>query len=124
MFMQVNTESGFLKRTAKNLRQEATPAERYAWSMLRGKNLQGLKFRRQHVIHRYIVDFYCHEFKLCLELDGAPHLDADGIGKDKVRDADLQAMGYKVLHVSNDIVLKDPNKFCQLILAEVLPQPR
>jgi very-short-patch-repair endonuclease len=124
MGMQINLESGYLKRTARRLRQESTPAEARAWSLLRGKGLQGLKFRRQHVLHGYIVDFYCHELRLCLELDGAPHMNPEGTAKDKERDAELTTLGYKVLHINNDIVLNNPTQFLHSILNETSRPPR
>ena len=122
--MQINEESGFLKRTARHLRQEATPAEVYAWHRLRGKKLNGLKFRRQHVLNGFIVDFYCHELRLCVELDGAPHLTPDAVQKDKERDEILGAWGYKVLHIPNQLVLTDPTKFLETITKESSTPPR
>ncbi len=121
MLEQLGSENGFLKRTARELRQNATPAEAQAWAMLRGKNLQGLKFRRQHIINGFIVDFYCHALQLCLELDGSPHWDAEGIARDQERDTHLIALGYKVLHINNDVVLNDPQKFRTLILRNCPP---
>src|SRR5258708_36382892 len=56
---------------ARELRRAATSTERYAWSLLRNRGVLGLKFRRQHVVHGFIVDFYCAAERLVLELDGA-----------------------------------------------------
>ncbi len=55
---------------AKSMRQSSTDSEQLMWQLLRGKQLMNLKFRRQHVIKPYIVDFYCHEIGLVIELDG------------------------------------------------------
>ena len=58
---------------AKTMRHNATDAEALMWQVLRAKRFMGLKFRRQHVIKPYIVDFYCHEIGLVIELDGSQH---------------------------------------------------
>jgi len=86
---------------ARRLRREPTPTERHAWSLLRDCQLLGLKFRRQHVLHGFIVDFYCAELRLVLELDGHPH---DGAGQadcDAARTAWLEAAGYTVIRMRN-----------------------
>ncbi|ENU25452.1 hypothetical protein F992_03188 [Acinetobacter modestus] len=58
---------------AKNMRSNATDAEHLMWQLLRAKRFMNLKFRRQHVIAPYIVDFYCHELGLVIELDGSQY---------------------------------------------------
>lgn len=62
-----------IRQRARELRQELTPAERKLWAALRNKKLNGLKFRRQHPIDRFIVDFYCAAHKLVVEVDGDIH---------------------------------------------------
>ena len=64
-----------LLERARALRREATDAERFLWSLLRNRQFLGLKFRRQHPLGGYIVDFYCHEARLGIELDGGGLLD-------------------------------------------------
>ena len=113
---QIVSEDWRLKKVAIALRQEATPAEEAVWAQLRGKRLQGLKFRRQHVLHGYIVDFYCHEKRLCIELDGAPHLEPEQMTKDAARDSRLEFKGYTVLRIMNELVLKDIARFRETIL--------
>ena len=71
---------------ARELRQRATDAERSAWEVLRDRRCLGLKFRRQQVIRGFIVDFYCAELRLAIELDGAVHGDPDHRFRDSVRD--------------------------------------
>jgi very-short-patch-repair endonuclease len=61
------------KQFARSLRQNQTETEKIVWNLLRNKGLYGLKFRRQHVIEGFVVDFYCHEYKLALEIDGKVH---------------------------------------------------
>jgi very-short-patch-repair endonuclease len=101
---------------ARRLRRESTMAERIVWEMLRGRRLGGLKFRRQHVLQGYIVDFYCHEAKFCLELDGAPHLVKEQAEKDTARDIHLRSRGFNVLRAMNDEALANKEWLRQRIL--------
>ena len=100
----MNVNSNSTKR-AKELRQSQTKAEGLLWSILRSKQLCGLKFRRQHPIEPYFADFACLSHKLVVELDGDYH--------DHIQDADLDRQrelenrGWKVLRFSNDDVLED-----------------
>jgi very-short-patch-repair endonuclease len=71
---------------AKELRVGSTDAERLLWFHLRAKRLDGFKFRRQHLLDKYIVDFICLESRLLIELDGGQHADACNRENDKVRD--------------------------------------
>src|SRR5437773_3087215 len=84
---------------ARQLRRAATPAERYAWSLLRNRKVLGLKFRRQHVLHGFIVDFYCVAERLVLELEGDAHDGSDRSAYDAARAAVLDAAGYRVVRV-------------------------
>ena len=81
-----------------------TKAEVILWSKLKGKQL-GYKFRRQHGIGNYIVDFYCPELRLIIELDGYPHGFSSQIRKDNERQNFLESLGFVVYrYVNNDIV--------------------
>ena len=86
---------------ARQLRREPTPAERHAWSLLQNRRLLGLKFRRQHVLHGFIVDFYCPALKLVLELDGNPHDVEAQKSYDDARTAWLEGAGYRLIRVRN-----------------------
>lgn len=86
---------------ARQLRRDSTPAERRAWSWLRNRRLLGIKFRRQHVLHGFIVDFYCPALKLVLELDGHLHDGATQAGYDAARTAWLRGAGYHVIRIWN-----------------------
>lgn len=79
--------------------------------MLRDRQFMGLKFRRQHQIGTYIADFYCHEQKLVVELDGEIHEKKDVQKKDQQRDAYFKSQGFKVVRFPNEIVLNDTEKF-------------
>ena len=87
----------------KKLRNQATPAEKLLWQLL--KNSQtGYKFRRQHSIGNYIVDFYCPKMKLVIELDGDVHYSDKAVEKDSKRTEFLNENGVKVLRFDNDAV--------------------
>src|ERR1700752_2725121 len=82
---------------AKSLRRKSTDAEKLVWGIIRGRNFKSMKFRRQHPIGSYIVDFYCHELKLIIELDGDVH-SIDFVNKqDKIRQKNLEKLGLTVL---------------------------
>ena len=99
---------------AADLRSKATQPERALWYRLRHSQLGGLKFRRQHVVGSFIVDFYCPARRLVVEVDGESHV---GKGEeDAKRDAYLRSHGMTVLHVTNDDVLRDLDLVCEEIL--------
>ena len=84
-----------------------TKAEIILWSKLKGKQLNGLKFRRQHGINNYIVDFYCPELRLVIEIDGGVHCYDSRITYDKQRQEEIEALGIKVLRYTNNDVIKN-----------------
>ncbi|MDT8396969.1 MAG: endonuclease domain-containing protein, partial [bacterium] len=88
---------------SRNLRKNTTRAEQRLWSRLRSRQLLGLKFRRQHPIGNYVVDFVCLEKNVVIEVDGGQHLDDV---RDKERDQWLSNEGYGILRYWNDQVLK------------------
>jgi very-short-patch-repair endonuclease len=92
---------------ARKLRKHQTNAEKLLWSILRSRQLLGLKFRRQHSIGPYILDFYCHDYRLCIELDGGQHYTRAGQQGDEARTALLHTQGIHVLRFSNLDVLKN-----------------
>ncbi len=92
---------------ARELRRDATSTERYAWSLLRNRGVHGLKFRRQHVLHGFVVDFYCAAERLVLELEGAPHAGSERRAHDTARAAILEAAGYRVIRIANRDVTRD-----------------
>ena len=90
---------------AGELRKEPTPAEQKLWTYLRGNKLNGVKFRRQHAIGNYIVDFCSIKAKLIIELDGSQHLEQDKYDVERTRY--LNAQGYKVIRFWNNQVMND-----------------
>ena len=98
----------FLKTYRRHLRKRLTPAEAALWSLLKNKQVFGLKFRRQTIIENYIVDFYCPKIKMIIELDGEPHFAQEQIDKDKKRDKRLTELEYKVFRYENLVVFYHP----------------
>ena len=95
---------------ARELRKNQTSAEEIMWELVRNHRFMNLKIRRQHQIGDYIVDFYCHEHKLVLELDGEVHLVEKQAKKDHKRDAYLKSLGFTILRFKNDEFLLSPEK--------------
>jgi very-short-patch-repair endonuclease len=93
------------KQLARQMRHEPTPAEAMLWRHVRGRNVSGMRFRRQHAIGRYIVDFYCPEQRLVVELDGTSHSARADI--DSLRDQYLRDRGERVLRLCNEKVMHD-----------------
>ncbi len=98
---------------ARKLRTEPTEAERKLWYALRKQQINGYRFRRQHPIGPYFVDFICLEVRLVIELDGGQHAIST---TDKVRDRWLRAEGYEVLRFWNDQVLAETEGVVERIL--------
>ena len=100
---------------ARELRLRTTEAEQKLWSLLRNRQLNGKKFRRQHAIANYVVDFYCNECKLAIELDGNFHTKAGAKEYDKSRTALLKELGITVLRFWNEEVIKNPENVLKKI---------
>ena len=99
---------GHLKIYRKELRSNPTSAESVLWKLLRKSQLDGRKFRRQHSVGNYILDFFCPAEKLAIELDGKGHNETDQTEYDSERDNILTATGIKVLRFENRIVFENP----------------
>jgi len=100
---------------AKRLRRIATPAEEALWVHLRDRKLLGLKFRRQVPVGPYVADFYCYELRLILELDGPVHEEDAQIRHDVNRDANLEALGFRILRFTNREVHAHPESVLETI---------
>jgi very-short-patch-repair endonuclease len=95
-----------LKPIAREMRQKPTEAEKILWGYLRNHNLMGFKFRHQHNIERFIVDFYCAQGRLIIEVDGPIHQYQKE--EDLIRQQFLESRRYKVIRFTNDEVLYNP----------------
>ena len=91
-----------LKERARALRKNATVSERLLWEQLKGKQMLGFDFDRQRMIDNFIVDFYCKDLKLAIEVDGASHLNK--VEYDRQRQDKLEGMGVAFLRFTNDEV--------------------
>ncbi len=92
---------------AKDLRQTSTVAEQLLWEHIRNKKLSGLKFRRQHPLDNYIADFYCHEKKLAIELDGGIHNNKEAKAMDDNRTFMLTELNITVIRFKNEEVINN-----------------
>jgi very-short-patch-repair endonuclease len=97
-----------LEKKAREMREWATPAEELLWGALRGEQIRGFQFRRQHPVGRFVFDFCCTKARLIIEVDGQHHYnDPDQRERDAARDAFLANGGYTTLRFTNTEVLKD-----------------
>ncbi len=95
------------KNQRRRLRSNLTDAERILWSKLRGKNVFGFKFRRQFGIDDYVIDFYCPELKLAIEVDGDTHFIGNAPETDAIRQKRIESYGIRVLRFTNNDVYKN-----------------
>jgi very-short-patch-repair endonuclease len=98
----------------RELRKNSTDAEKHLWHFLRAKRLKGYKFRRQHLLYPFVVDFICLEKKLVVELDGGQH--AEQRHYDENRTLYLQSKGYRVLRFWNNEIFQET----EAVLSEIL----
>ncbi len=110
-----------VKELRRNLRRNLTPTEAVLWVRLKAGNLQGTRWRRQFSVGNYILDFYCPQYKLCIELDGASHFTMEGDTYDFDRTEFLKSKGICVLRFENkdiweniDAVLETIKMYFQL----------
>jgi len=101
---------------ARLLRNNMTEAEKIVWDKLKNRKVFKARFRRQHPIGSFIVDFYCHEYKLAIEIDGEIHLKTEVNEYDDGRSHDIEKLGIKILRFTNNEVFKNLNK----IIVEIL----
>ncbi len=111
-----------IHKRAKDLRKRLTPSEKILWESLKEKMFHGYKFRRQHPIKKFIVDFYCHELKLVIELDGGIHDSIHQKEYDLGRTYELVELGLRVLRFRNEQVFESVSKVIEGISC-FLPHP-
>jgi 5-methyltetrahydrofolate--homocysteine methyltransferase len=107
---------GLLKEHCNRMRNQPTEAEKVLWEALSGKKLERYKFRRQHIIGNYIIDFICLKKNLIIEVDGLIHQLPDNIASDAERTAWLEEQGYKVIRFTNEEVIFRLNEVLDRIL--------
>jgi very-short-patch-repair endonuclease len=111
-------------RTASILRKNTTLAEKILWKNLRDRKLFEVKFRRQHPVDIFIVDFYCHEIKLVIEIDGEIHETVEAKEYDSSRQSHLEDLGLTVIRFSNhEVIFEMDSVLCRIsgIISELTP---
>ena len=103
------------KLLRQNLRNNATAPEAVLWRALKGKQIDGLKFRRQFGLGPYVLDFYCPEIRLCIELDGEVHKSYEQSQYDEIRTRFIASNNIKVIRFENDVVYRNINSIIEEI---------
>jgi len=108
-----------LKQRRQELRHNQTEAEKAFWSLVRNRQFEGKRFFRQYSVGPYILDFYCPEIKLAVELDGSQH--NDNMEYDALRTEYLKTHGIEVVRFWNNDVIKDGQEALNMLLMKVTP---
>ena len=111
--------STYMLERARSLRHELTRAERRLLNCLRNRRMEDCKFRRQHPIGPYVLDFYCEELRLAIELDGRHHQDHQMLEYDDRRSRDLANRGIEVIRIANDELSRDAEMIERWLREEV-----
>ena len=104
-----------LKFLRRELRKNMTPAEVALWQQLKAGRLNGTHWRRQYSVNRYILDFYCPIYKLCIELDGQDHYTMQGDTRDFDRAVFLNSKGIEVIRFENKDIWENPEQVLETI---------
>ena len=116
-----------MRKRAKKLRREMTPAETILWKEVRANRLSGLHFRRQQIIHGYFADFYCHQHELIVELEHELIVELDGGIHDLQREYDAEreayliALGFRIIRFRNEEITNNLKAVLQKIVDECKP---
>lgn len=103
------------KNLRRNLRKRLTPAEAALWSLINRRQLKGRKFRRQYSIGPYILDYFCPEERLGIELDGEVHMNSSADDKDEMRSRYLEMSGIRVIRFENRMVFDMPESLLRIV---------
>jgi very-short-patch-repair endonuclease len=106
---------------ARKLRNDATDAESLLWGCLRDRRMNKRKFRRQHPVKPYVLDFYCADLQLAVELDGGQHNEAEGRAHDAARERFLRERGIKTLRFTNRAMLVETDSVLDVIWKATRP---
>lgn len=110
-----NEQTGLRRR----LRRKSTKAEQLLWQYLRNEKLNGIKFRRQYSVNKYVLDFYSPLNKLAIELDGDVHLDKEVKDNDEIRENYIKGFGIKLIRFKNEMVMNNIEEVLKVILANI-----
>jgi len=108
-----------LNKRRQQLREEMTKAELLLWQQLKNKQMLGYKFRRQHSIGAYVVDFYCPKIKLAVEIDGMTHITNEEIEYDRQRQEEIETLGIQFLRFTNEMIFNDLNNVLNEIKGKI-----
>ena len=108
-----------LKGLRQNLRNNMPPAEKILWNKLKGKQLEKYKFRRQHSIDEFILDFYCPQAELAIEIDGDSHYEDDSPKYDAERSRKIESHGIRIIRFTNNEVYDSLNGVVDQILKQL-----
>ena len=117
--MTIHYNKNSERANRKKLRSNSTEAENILWEYLRSKKLSGLKFKRQYSIDHFVIDFYCSELKLAIELDGKIHLKKEIKNHDENRDGYLNEFGIRILRIKNEMILNDIDTALRIISGKI-----
>ncbi|MDG2531980.1 endonuclease domain-containing protein [Caulobacter endophyticus] len=106
-------------RSARRMRREPTLAEKLFWKVLKKAEIPGSHFRRQAPFGPYVVDFVCHQHRLIVEVDGGIHALEAVAARDAERQAWLEARGYTVIRIPNELAIYDPHSAVQRVLSTI-----
>ena len=106
-----------LKQRRRDLRNSMPDAEKKVWRLLQGKGMEGYKFRRQHGIGPYIVDFYCPKLRLAIEIDGDSHFEGDAQKKDRMREFFIRSKGIEIIRFTNIEVQQNIDTVVEVLLS-------
>ncbi len=95
---------------AREFRKKLTKSEKIMWGVIRNRKLLGLKFKRQYVIDGYIIDFYCHELRLAIEIDGSVHYQEEQMKYDEERQKIIEQNNIRFIRINNEAVEININK--------------
>ena len=116
-------EPNRMLQAARDLRRSQTRSEALLWERLRARRLDGLKFRRQHPLGPFVLDFYCELAGLAIEVDGGVHESPSARDRDRERQALIEAAGIRVVRVRADLVEFDVESAIESIRATLTPGP-
>ena len=108
-----------MKQRRKTLRKNLSKAEAIMWNHLSRRQMNGYKFRRQHSVDQYVIDFYCPELKLAIEIDGDSHFMSGAEVQDKIRQEYIESFGIKFLRFTNEDVYKNIDGVCQTVYNKI-----
>ena len=112
--------TNILLERRRNLRKNLTPEESVMWKALKSKQIEGFKWRKQHPIDNYILDFYCPKAKLCIELDGKEHYTFQGAKEDEIRSIHLERKGIRIIRFENRLIWENLEEVINVIKQELI----